>query len=212
MPVTYHKPDFGQTSAQVTDLLPRSNPECDRSQVSTQVRKATMMYLRAEALLWFISRPRWAAQIVATPEGHSRRPKGGVVLYTQCAFCSSIGPLMCAGTLMPHMPVATVRTPYGAVCPGCGSVMTGFLCPHCMTQQYLLLPGASAPAMPGANQAYAPVVQAKQGASKSKLMRLFEEIAIPVAKEIGKAGAQAAFGQQPSWQGSTWQQSSWGQW
>ena len=78
-----------------------------------------------------------------------------------------------------------------------------------MRQQYLLLPGASAPnpAMPGANQAYAPVVQAKQGASRSKLMRLFEEFATPVAHELGKAVAQAAFGQQPSWQ-----QSSWGQW
>jgi hypothetical protein len=136
------------------------------------------------------------------------------VLYTRCAFCSAIGPLMCAGTLIPHMPLATVRTPHGAVCPGCGSVMTGFLCPHCMRQQYLLLSGASAPtpAMPGANQAYAPVVQAKQGASRSKLMRLFEEIATPVAHELGKVMAQAAFGQQPSWQDSTWQQSSWGQW
>jgi len=130
------------------------------------------------------------------------------VLYTRCAFCSAIGPLMCAGTLFPHQPLAAVQTPYGAVCPGCGSVMTGFLCPHCMTQQYLLLSGASAPAMPGANQAYAPVVQAKQGASRSKLMQLFEDIATPVARELGKAVAQAAFGQQ----NSTWQQSSWGQW
>lgn len=173
-----------------------------------------MMYLRAEDTSLSISRPRRAEQIVVTPGGHAHRPKGGIVLYTQCAFCSAIGPLMCAGTLMPHMPLATVRTPYGAVCPGCGSVMTGFLCPHCMRQQYLLLPGAPAPApaMPGANQAYAPVVQAKQGASKSKLMRLFEEIATPVAKELGKAAVQAAFGQQPSWQNSTWQQSPWGQW
>jgi hypothetical protein len=136
------------------------------------------------------------------------------MLYAQCAFCSSIGPLICAGTLLPHMPLATVRMPYGAVCPGCGSVMTGFLCPHCMRQQYLLLSGApaSAPAMPGAKQAYAPVVQAKQGTSRSKLMRLFEEVATPVVREFGKAAVQTALGQQPSWQDPTWQQSSWGQW
>jgi hypothetical protein len=36
------------TNLQVIDLQPRSNPEWGRSQVSTQVRKATMMYLRAE--------------------------------------------------------------------------------------------------------------------------------------------------------------------
>jgi hypothetical protein len=66
--------------------------------------------------------------------------------------------------------------------------------------------------MPRANEAYAPVVQAKQGASRSKLLRLFEEVATPVARELGKAAVQAAFGQQPSWQGSAWQQSSWGQW
>jgi hypothetical protein len=83
-----------------------------------------------------------------------------------------------------------------------------------MRQQYLLLPGAPAPtpAMPGADQAYAPVVQAKQDAPRSTLMRLFAEVATPVAREFGKAVAQAAFGQQPSWQGSAWQQSSWGQW
>ena len=137
------------------------------------------------------------------------------MLYARCAFCSSIGPLICAGTLMPHMPLPTVRTPQGAVCPGCGSVMTAFLCPHCMTQQYLLLPGAAAPApaMPGANQPYAPVVQANQGASRSKLVRLFEEVATPVVRAFGKAAVQTALGQQqPSWQDPTWQQSSWGQW
>jgi hypothetical protein len=83
-----------------------------------------------------------------------------------------------------------------------------------MRQQYLLMSGAPdpAPAMPGANQAYAPVVQAKEGTSRSKLIRLFEELATPVVREFGKAAAQAAFGQQPSWQNPGWQQSPWGQW
>ena len=124
------------------------------------------------------------------------------MLYTRCAFCSSVGPLMCGGTLFPHVPLATVTTSYGAACPGCGNVMTGFVCMRCMSPQNLLIPGASAPVpvVSRANQAYAPVVQAKKGASDSKLKRLSEECAGPVAREFGSAFAQAAFGQQSDWQ------------
>lgn len=135
------------------------------------------------------------------------------MLYTQCSVCRAIGPLMCAGTMFPHVPLPTVRTPYGATCPGCSSVMTGFLCPCCLTAQYLLVPGVPAPtpAPRGGSQAYAPVVQAGQGASTSMLKSVFKEATTSFAHEFGAVLAQAAFGQNTYGDGSNWQQ-SWGQW
>ena len=134
------------------------------------------------------------------------------MLYTRCSFCSAIGPLVCAGILFPHPPVPAVQIPGGAACPGCGGVMTGFLCPNCLRPQYLLLPGGPAPAALGPGHGLAPVVQAEQGTSGSGLQRLFEDLAGSLGREFGTAVVQAAFGNQSSWGDPGGQQSSWGQW
>ena len=127
------------------------------------------------------------------------------MLYTQCARCFSIGPLMCGGQLFPHPPLAMVSTPRGLGCPGCGAVMNIFTCGRCGTTQYLLQPGV-APAAAGGGSGfgmggfgggsgvYAPVVQAGHGASSGTVRSLFEELGKAAAREAGTAAVDFAFG------------------
>ena len=136
---------------------------------------------------------------------------GGTTLYVQRSACSSIGPLICSGTMWPHMPTPAVQTPFGAGCPACSSVGTGFTCPRCMTAQLFLMPGTQPSALYGREQPYAPVVKASPNASESKLKSLFEALT-PLAREFGSAFGQAAFGQNSSGGGSPWQQSAGYQW
>jgi hypothetical protein len=92
---------------------------------------------------------------------------------------------------MPHYPQPTVATPAGATCQGCGTVIRMFMCPHCGSGQWLVVPGAQMPSanVAGMNQALAPVVQAPQGSSNSTLIKLFE----PLMKGLGESAGQAIF-------------------
>jgi hypothetical protein len=99
---------------------------------------------------------------------------------------------------MPHVPVPVAATQTGAFCSACGVLPPMFTCGFCWSQQLLVLPGAQppAPAFPGAQQAYAPVVQAQQGASDTSVKKLFGKLAEGFISEAGKSAANAMFGQQ----------------
>jgi len=120
------------------------------------------------------------------------------MLYARCAFCGAIVPLWCSGRFMPHVPVPVAATQMGAFCSACGVLPPMFTCGFCWSQQLLVLPGAQppAPAFAGAQQAYAPVVHAQQGASDVSLKKLFGKFAESFVSEAGKGAANAMFGQQ----------------
>jgi hypothetical protein len=84
----------------------------------------------------------------------------------------------------------------------CGVLPPVFVCGFCGGQQLLVLPGAAppAPAMPGANQAYAPVVQAQPNAPEHTLKGPLEKFAESFGTALGKGAVQAVFGQQQSGQ------------
>jgi len=120
------------------------------------------------------------------------------MLYTQCRYCARIGPLMCSGTMFPHPTMPLVTTAYGSTCPGCYGVMQLFTCTGCGTPQFLMKLGGSAPAFGAAAGNYAPVVQAKQGASQSMLKELFRAGAKTFMSEAGTDLARSLFGGQSS--------------
>lgn len=124
--------------------------------------------------------------------------KGERVLYARCGFCGAIVPLWCSGRFMPHVPVPVAATPMGACCSVCGVLPPVFTCGFCWGQQLLVLSGAQLPAspVPGANQKFAPVIQAQPGASENALQTGFEQFVKSVAGELGKGVGQAIFGQQ----------------
>jgi hypothetical protein len=120
------------------------------------------------------------------------------MLYARCAFCGAIVPLWCSGTFMPHMPMPVAATPAGPVCQACGVLPPVFTCGFCFGRQLLVLPGAQppAPAFPGAQQTYAPVIQAQQGASESTLKKSFAKFAEGFMNQAGQSAANMMFGQQ----------------
>jgi hypothetical protein len=98
---------------------------------------------------------------------------------------------------MPHMPVPVAATPMGPCCSACGVLPPVFTCGFCWGQQLLVLPGMAPPAaMPGTQQAYAPVIHAQQNASDSTLKSGFSKLGESFGSELGKAAAQAIFGRQ----------------
>lgn len=118
------------------------------------------------------------------------------MLYARCAYCGGIQPLWCSGLFMPHMPVPVAATPMGAACSACGVLPPVFTCGFCWGRQLLYLQGAPppAPALPGANQAFAPVIHAPQGASEGTLKNGFNELMRGVGGELGKGLVQAVTG------------------
>jgi hypothetical protein len=124
--------------------------------------------------------------------------RGACVLYARCAFCGGIVPLWCAGSFMPHAPVAVAATPMGAYCSMCGVLPPMFACGFCGSQQYLVLPGMTppAPAVPGMGQSYAPVVHEQPNAPKNVLVDALEHAAKGFGEAMGTQTANAMWGQQ----------------
>jgi hypothetical protein len=119
------------------------------------------------------------------------------MLYARCAFCGAIVPLWCSGRFMPHVPTPVNATQMGATCGYCGVLPPVFTCGFCWGQQLLVLPGMQPPAaMPGAQQTYAPVVHAQQGASEGSLKKMFGALGEGFMNQAGKNMANAMFGQQ----------------
>jgi hypothetical protein len=100
----------------------------------------------------------------------ARLRKGPALLYAGCGNCGAVVPLWCSGQFMPHMPMPVVATPMGAACQMCGVLPQIFTCGNCWTRQFLVLPGAPAPAQ----QNLAPVVQAQPNAAPGKVMDLLK--------------------------------------
>ena len=119
------------------------------------------------------------------------------MLFVGCSFCRSIGPLVCAGQFMPHMPVPVEPSAWGPACGYCGPMPPVFTCSRCFTQQWLLLQGAAPPQGMQQGQAFAPVVQAPAGAGESQVMKLIKVF-------VGEAGK--GFGQQVGNQTMNWLQ------
>jgi hypothetical protein len=96
--------------------------------------------------------------------------------------------------MFPHPTLPLVATGYGSACPGCGGIMQSFVCTGCGMPQYLMKLGSSSPATGN----YAPVVQAKQGASHSMVKELFKVTVKSFASEAGTDLARSMFGGQYS--------------
>src|SRR5690349_23248249 len=116
-------------------------------------------------------------------------PGCAAMLFVGCSSCSSIGPLWCAGQMMPHMPMPAEASPYGPACGFCGVMPPYFTCMRCGAVQWMYLQGAGAPP-PQQGQMIAPVVQASQNAGQGQLRGLMSECIHEVVKtgvhEIGQ--------------------------
>lgn len=92
------------------------------------------------------------------------------MLFVGCNCCGQVGPLLCGGAFMPHVPMAIFSSPYGPACPVCGLKPPVFSCMACGTVQMMYQPGQQInPGLMrqmGVRQV-APVVQAQENVPTS---------------------------------------------
>jgi hypothetical protein len=115
------------------------------------------------------------------------------MLYVGCSNCRSIGPLWCAGQMMPHYPMAAEPSAWGPACGFCGVMPPYFTCMNCRTTQWLYLQGTAVPqqaTMPG--QMVAPVIQAAPNAQPHELKSLCADFASSFLKGMGNQLGQSA--------------------
>lgn len=114
------------------------------------------------------------------------------MLFVGCSSCRSIGPLWCAGQMMPHMPMAAEPSPYGPACGFCGVMPPYFTCMQCGAVQWMYLAGANPPPPQVQGQLIAPVVQAPQHAGQGQVKGLIMECVHEVVKTAGHEIGQYA--------------------
>jgi hypothetical protein len=116
------------------------------------------------------------------------------MLFVGCSFCRSIGPLWCAGQLMPHMPVAVEPSPWGPACGFCGVMPPYFTCMNCRTVQLMYLAGTAPPQGMAPGQLIAPVVQAPQHAGEGQVKKLIFAFVNEAVKGAGDEFGQRMVG------------------
>lgn len=123
------------------------------------------------------------------------------MLYVGCSRCGSVGPFLCGGKFMFHVPMPTEPSPMGPICAWCGVLPPMFTCTACGTTQGLYMPGMTVPPAQGAGVAplVAPAVQAAEAASPHQLRSGFERALSEAANSFGKQLGQNVANSMSTW-------------